>query len=181
MQLSKSQMRWAIAFVVVTLVMTGGLWWPAQMRISKLKTQIVSAEEELGIVRGRTDGLAQLALEVEKLRIRSSSNNKQIIQQSELSDLLREFSLQIEAAEMTGQGISTGQTEVEEEWVALPVDMTFEGNSVNVFALIQQIESLPWMLRIEGMKIDRHKDHPDQVDASVYLTTYFRPEEGESS
>ncbi len=181
MRMDKVQLKWMILFAVCAIVIGGVVWWPAQRRISTLKGEIASAAHDLRLVQNRSDGLSALADQVGRLRQQMAARHKKIVTQEQLSELLRELSLEIEAAQMSGQGMSTGKSQLEEDWVVLPVEISCTGTSTDVFDLVNRIERMPWMLHIDQLEIERDKDDPAMVEAELHLTAYFQPEEGGSS
>jgi len=179
MRVDKSQLRFGLIIAGLVAAYAVGLWWPQARRINKLHADIAEAETQLGLTRGRTDGLSQLADQVDDLRRQVETNNKEIPRHAELATVLRDISLQIESMDLTGQGISTQPTIERTDYVALPVDLTFSGSSVSAFRFIDRIESMRRLTQVESMEVRKMPDQPDQVQAMVKLKTYFSQSENE--
>jgi len=157
MRVDKSQMRFGLIVAGLVVAYAAGLWWPQANAIKKFNGQIAEAEQQLGMTKGRTDGLAELATEVDDLRRMVETNNKEIPEHAELATVLRDISLQIESTNLAGQGISTKPTIEKPDYVALPVDLTFSGSSVSVFRFIDRVESMRRLTQVEGMRRTRAK------------------------
>jgi len=179
MRVDKSQIRFGLIIAGLVAVYAGGLWWPQTRQIKSLNAKIAQAERDLGMTRGRTDGLSKLAAEVDELRRQIATNNKRIPRHAELATVLREISLQIETMNLTGQGISTRPTIEKPDYVALPVDLTFTGSSVAAMRFIDRMESMPRLTQVESFEIRKDPDKPDRVQADVKLMTYFSQSENE--
>lgn len=181
MQLDKRQMRFGLVILGLVVVYVAGLWWPQQRQISATQNQIAEFEQQLGLTKGRTDGLSILAGEVDELRRMIATNNKEIPEHAELATVLREISLQIETMQLTGQGISTRPTVEKDDYVILPVDLTFRGGSTSVFRFINEIESMRRLTQVESIEVIKSIDTPGEVQANVKLMTYFSQSEGGKS
>lgn len=178
MPVDKAQLRFALVVVGLVAVYAAGLMWPQVRAFRELNGRIAQAEQELGLTKGRTDGLAILAGEVDALRRAAGENNKEIPNHEELAKVLHDISVQIEAENLTGQGISTQPTVEKQDYVTLPVDLTFRGNSVSVFRFIDRIEAMPRLMQVESVNVIKNADDPSTVQAVLRLMTYFRQGEG---
>lgn len=177
MRVSKSQLRFAGGLLAGATLFAAVGWWPMVRDIRQIESQIAQAETDLGLTRGRTDGLAQLAMRVEDLRAQSAMNNKEIPQSAEMAGVLRQLSVQIEHASLTGQGISTLESRQREEVIELPVELTFSGQSQLVFGFVERIENMPRLIHVDSLRIARDATQKGQVNASVKLRTFFSPEQ----
>jgi Tfp pilus assembly protein PilO len=177
MRVSKQQMRLGVIVAGVLGLYFALAWWPIVRDMKNLRQDIVTAEESLGIARGRTDGLIKLAERVDELRARAAANNKVIPESSEMAAVLRRLSLEIEAAELTGQGMSTLDTEHRRDVIERPVELTLSGHSPAVFGFVERIEAMPQLIHVESVLIQRAKEEPRKVDAAVRIRTFFGSEQ----
>jgi len=157
----------------VVAVYAGLVWWPIVRDMKVLRKQIAQAQSDLGIARGRTDGLAKLAKRVDDLRARAALNNKVIPASSEMAAMLRRLSLEIEAAELTGQGMATLDTEHRRDVLERPVELTITGGSPAVFRFVQRVEDMRQLIHVDSVLIQRSAQTPNQVDAAVRIRTFF--------
>ena len=181
MSIDRSQLRFTLIVIGLVAAFGVGVWGPTYWQIRSVKQQIAHTESELGITRGRTDGLAMLAHEVDHLRQEASGDMKTIPTHANLADVLRELSTQIEAEKLTSQGISTPETVTTDDHTELPVQLTVKGSSHSVFALIGRVEDLPRLVQFDEVEIERDDKAPGQVRASLKLTTYYGTQEGSRS
>jgi len=163
----------------VLLVVGVGLWLPTWLSIKDLRVDIAKAEERLGIARGRTDGLAKLAREVDQLRTQVSTNSRIIPEQAELANVLRKLSVQLDHHGLTGKGMSTGEPKPIEDCLGLPVGMTVVGAGRDVLAFIEAVERMPRMIQVDAFELDSGEKHNGQVEARVELTTFYSPADEE--
>ena len=181
MSIDRSQLRFTLNVIALIAVFVGGLWGPTFWQIRRIHQQIAKAESDLGIKRGRTDGLAILAHEVERLRRTIATNRKTIPVRSDLADVLRDLSTQIEAEKLTSKGISTPATVTAVDHTEMPVQLTVKGSSTAVFALVRRVENLPRLIQFDSLTVQRDEKSPGQVQASMKLTTYYGTQEASRS
>ena len=143
MRIDRLQLRTGLLILGLVAGYSAALWWPTHRQIQTLHTRINVAEQELGIVRDRTDGLAKLAEEVQKLRAEVKSSNKEIPEQGEMASMLRELSVQIENDNLAGQGINMLAAEAGDDYLTLPVELTFSGLSLDAFRFVNRLERMP--------------------------------------
>lgn len=177
MSVDRHQMRWGIAIAVVIGVFVFGMWVPGRYRVKSARADIQQAEEQLGIARGSAAALAELAREVDQLRREAEMQNKVVPDRSSLASLLRQLSMQIDSAGLTGEGVSTGKATITAESISMPIELSLVGRSVQVFELVRRIERLPSMLHVEELVLENDPDEPGRVEASLTIRAFFSPEE----
>ena len=174
MRIDKIQLRTALVVVGLVIAYAGILWWPAHQDIKSLRASIKEAERELGIALDRTDDLARLTDEVQKLRDEVTSSNKEIPEQSEMASMLRELSVQIENENLAGQGINMLAAEAGTDYLTLPVELTFSGQSLDAFRFVNRLEKMPRLVQVESMTMRREAGSKnDRVKTSMRLNTFF--------
>ena len=181
MSIDRAQVRFSLIVVGLVVAFAAGLWGPTYWQIRRIHRQIAQAESDLGIKRGRTDGLAMLAHEVEQLRREIAGTSKTIPAHADLAEVLRELSTQIEAEKLTSQGISTPAGVTADDHAEMPVQLSVRGPSTAVFALVRRVENLPRLIQFDSIRIQRDDKSPNQVQANMKLTTYYGTQEGSRS
>lgn len=174
MRIDHKQMRMSLIIVGLAVAYVGLLWWPVQNDIGALRAKIAKSEQELGIARDRTDGLAKLAEEVNRLRHEVAGSNKEVPAQSEMAAMLRELSVQIESENLTGQGINMLAAKAGEDYLTQPVELTFSGRSLDAFRFVNRLENMPRLVQVESVAMRQEPDSGGQrVKASLRLNTFF--------
>ncbi len=152
---------------------TGLVWWPAHSGIRQLRTDISEAEEKLGIARDRSDGLALLAGEVERLRERKNSTNKVIPMADEKAEVLRTLSVYVEDQNLTDRNMSTDPEQATENYLVMPVHIEFTGDSLAAFEFVHRLESMTKMVQVEELDMRMPDPTVPDVRTSLKLNTYF--------
>lgn len=174
MRIDKMQMRTGMIIAGLAVAYAGLLWWPAHRHIRSLEAQITENEQALGIARDRTDGLAKLANEVNKLRAEVAGSNKEIPDQGEMAAMLRELSVQIENENLTGQGINMLAAKAGHDYLTQPVELTFSGRSLDAFRFVNRLENMPRLVQVESVAMRQESGTQGQrVKASMRLNTFF--------
>jgi len=189
----KPMLRYIIAGLVIAGVGTG-LIAPRWAAIRAVRAEISKLEADLGIQRGRTDGLSALAMRVETLRERVESHNKVVPERVELAQLLRELNRRIEAEDLTSQGISTGRMEAGVETTALPLELTLSGDGPAIFRFIDRVESMPRVIQIDFLELkrdfnargrsgsdDKNRNNAPPVQGEVRMSAFYRHGAGGAS
>ncbi len=174
MRIDRTQIRTGLIILGLVVVYAAAVWFPSHRRIQTLRGRIASAEQELGIARDRTDGLTRLAEQVHKLRAEVKSSNKQIPEQGEMASMLRELSVQIENENLAGQGINMLAAQAGDDYLTLPVELTFSGKSLDAFRFVNRLEGMPRLVQVESMTM-RHEPNSGggRVKTSMRLNTFF--------
>jgi Tfp pilus assembly protein PilO len=174
----KQLLQYAIAVLVVGGIGLG-LIMPLWHNTKQTRLEIGQLERDLGIKRGRTDGLSALAMEVDGLRSRIAANNKVIPPRIELAEVLRELSVQIESENLVSQGISTEAAVDGTDYTALPLELTLSGRAPAIFRFVDRIESMPRMIQVNSLDIETDKPTDQAVEAKVKLHTFYSGKGGE--
>ncbi len=172
MPVERAELRLIAALLCVVAVFTVGLWLPNVSRAQELREEILKLEKDLGVSRDRSDDLARLAHDVDRLREKMASTNKVIPEQGELAGFLRELSVQIDQEQLTDQGLSTGSIREGDEYTTLPVELTFSGNSLAVFRFVNRVEEMPRLVQVDRLVVE---DGPEdgRVQVEMDLNTFF--------
>jgi Tfp pilus assembly protein PilO len=177
MPAERFNLRLGLIGLGVLLAVGVGLWLPTWLGIESLRVDITRAEQRLGIARGRTDGLARLARQVDQLRTQVANNSRIIPEQAELASVLRKLSVQLDHHRLTGKGMSTGEPKPIEDCLGLPVGMTVAGDGRNVLAFIESVEQMPRMIQVDAYELDAGDEHRGRVEARIQLTAFYSPAE----
>ncbi len=172
-------MRWQIGVAAgaLSLLIVLGLCMPMWMGINTLRSEIDAAEERLGIARGRTDGLARLAREVNRLREEVAATSRVIPSEPDLAAVLRQLSVESQQQQLQPDGMSTGDPVHSDDWFAVPVGVVLTGQSRDVFAFIDQVEQMPRMIQVDAYTMVAEPEHNGRVEAALKLTTFYAPDD----
>ena len=165
---------------MVTVLLVAGFYlfgYRSQDRRQKELTALLAERErDLKASKTQTRILPEVATEVDRLRARLERSKKSIPKQQDLAPFIREVT-------QLGQQASLRKPLIEPKPAArgarvseLPISLTFDGDFVNVYSFLRNLEEMPRLTRIRQMKITS-KDKTGQVRGQVLLNIYFQPEE----
>ena len=165
--------QWTLASLTVLLV--GGFfvfgYCPGTARLNGLDAQISKARADLSSSRNQTSILPAVAQEVERLRSKLKQV-KSIPRQQELPQFIKDIAQLGDQASLKKFDLKPGVPARSEQFSELPVQLTFEGDFVNVYSFLRHAEELQRLTRVRGMSI-RSRDKLGQVKVQLTMNIYF--------
>ncbi len=169
---------------VKTVVIIGGMFVlfvgvvlvPYGLRDASLQRRIDKARTELGIDSVDNAGLVRLYEDVKQRRSKLDSRGKYIPDEDGISRVIKDFSSLINAQGVTGQEIITVQAKEYADYNILPVKIQFNAQFATAFDLIERIEKLSSVVRIDRLDVEADNSYPSQpltvnMELSAFYTT----------
>jgi Tfp pilus assembly protein PilO len=171
-----SRIQWTLATVVVLLC--AGFYFfayrPQTHRQEDLKLAIEKQQRELSSSQSQTSILPNVASEVKLLRLRLDKF-KALPRYQELPQFIRDIAQLGQQAALKRFVLNPGVPVRDERFNVLPVQLTFEGDFVNVFSFLRHTEDLQRLTRVRGMQV-KSKDKLGQVKVQLAMNIYFAAE-----
>ncbi len=167
MRIERTQWMMAGGVVAVALVFALFFWWPAHSEIKTLRREIDKVEKDLLGVSGRTEGLKELVAEVDALRAEVNQTKKVIPASRDLSDLMLQFSLQIEQDDLQKHVIREEPTTPGRGYQVLPLEVQFEGDSNAAFRFMRKVETMSRLVQVRSLNLKRKPQAPAARSAKV--------------
>jgi Tfp pilus assembly protein PilO len=168
--------QWTLAAAMVLLV--GGFYLagyrPESRRLDELKNLLGQHQQELSASQSKTRILPDVASEVERLKVRLEKL-KSMPRQQELSQFIKDIAQLGQQASLKRFDLKPGMPARDERFNQLPVQLTFEGDFVNVYSFLRHTEELQRLMRVRGMNI-KGKDKLGQVKVQLAMNIYFAAE-----
>lgn len=175
MRIDSNQKR-AMAIVLAALGAVGGLlWYPAYRDIRKLSAELERIDAQLRENRGKVIGLSDLSQQVGNIESEIRTGRKVIPRQGELSEFLRELSERLQSSRLSEASVSTKPTIDGPGYVTMPIGISFTGDSRAAYAFIKQLENMPQLVQVTGLRFNTDKDAGATVQASLDLNTFYYP------
>lgn len=175
---SPSNLQLGLAWAALAGLLGGGAIWPRWRGVTHLERRSVSLAQminEADDVNAQIRVLTEWMLEIED-RVRASTTP--IPEESAVAELVRDLTDEFRELGITDREITTGAPSMGEQAAALPMTIVVRGSFTSVLASIRWIESLPRLVRIRRITIDRaDKWSPDapRVTAELLLDAFFDP------
>lgn len=180
----KGQIRWCArvqwCLAGVTLLMATAFYAfgyrVQKQRQAALAVQIQEKQRELREGKSHTSALPEVATEVERLRARLERSKKSVPRQQDLPQFIRDVSQLGQQASLRKPFFKPG-TPVRGELVCeLPISLNFEGDFVNVYSFLRNLEEMPRLTRVREIKLNA-RDRTGQVKVQLSMNIYFAPDE----
>jgi Tfp pilus assembly protein PilO len=172
-----ARIQWTMAVVVCAMALAFYLllYRPQVKQLGELSAQIRTAERDLKAGKTETQILPNVANEVETLRARLERGKKSIPPQQELPQFIRDVTQLSEQAMLRRFSFKPGVPSRGELVYELPIQFSFEGDFVSVYAFLRNTEDMPRLSRVRGMSI-KGKDRNGHVTVSLAMNIYFSTE-----
>jgi Tfp pilus assembly protein PilO len=171
-----NRIQWTLAGAVV--LMSAGFYLfayrPQTRRQEELRASIVKQQHELDSSQSQTSVLPSVASEVKLLRVRLEKF-KALPRQQELPQFIRDIAQLGQQAALKRFSLTPGVPSRDDRFNELPVQLTFEGDFVNVFSFLRHTEDLQRLTRVRGMSV-KSKDKLGQVKVQLSMNIYFAAE-----
>jgi Tfp pilus assembly protein PilO len=172
--------QWALGglIVVVVLAFYALGFRPLSHRLSNLRWQITQRQRDVLAGRNETKVLPDIAGEVKRLQGRLERSNKSIPPQQELSQFIKDITQLSQQANLKKFSYKPGVATRGEQVCELPIPLVFEGDFLNVYAFLRNVEEMPRMTRVRGMQIKaKDRDKGEVVQVQLSMNIYFAAEQ----
>lgn len=137
-----------------------------QAKVSAKKTLLRANAERAAV-------LPQVAQRVEEMKALYQELNRRIPRRTELGGFLREISCELSDAQLSNQLIEPGNPTREELFHTLPIIMRFEGGYLALADLLQRIQTMQRLARVQRLRVERKKDSRNlqiELQMNIYFT-----------
>ncbi|MFG0274664.1 MAG: type 4a pilus biogenesis protein PilO [Phycisphaerales bacterium] len=175
---SPTNLQLGVAWAAMAAALSAVAIWPRWRAISQLEQRSVALSQmiaEADDVNAQIRELTEWMLEIES-RVRASTTP--IPRDSGVADLVRELTDKFRELGVAEREITTGAASNGDEASALPMTVVARGSFTSVVESIRWIESLPRLVRIRRIKIERARDWSmdnPKVSAEFLLDAFFDP------
>lgn len=177
MKINKDAAKLWGALIGLLVLFVGGVIVPFGYRDAKLQTRIDQARNDLGITDVDNFGLSRLNTEVEDLRSQVAGRGQSIPTEQEISLVLKDLSLLINAPGVTGQEIITEKARFYADYNILPVRIQYIAPFSTAYDLVKRIETLSRVVRIDALSVEAEPDYPRQpLVINLELSAFFAAE-----
>jgi Tfp pilus assembly protein PilO len=180
MRFERDQLRVLIILGVMLSIFMVAFWLPNRLHERRLHAELIKADQHLAGDQRSPDALASMVKQAADLRSLTQQSQKYVPQTDELSQLLRQLSLELEGQHVTGQEIQTGSIVHGEVYSVVPITLRFKGSFPAVYGFLKRIESMNRMVRITRLELDGDAQRTDELlTIRLEIYTFFsKPGQG---
>lgn len=147
--------QWIVASVIAGLVLVFifAVWVPESRKLARYQERIEAAELALGPNFNQPAVLATRMQEVEELQARMDSSDRYIAADPDLAELVRSLTEAAKANQVRDQEFSIKTNRDYKQYSEIPVELETRGSFDAVYGLIEAIEMMPRVVRIDGLSL----------------------------
>ena len=182
MPIERDQLKTLAIIVSLGLVFAVVIWLPGHFARQKIQTRITSARHELGIMPDHKAGLSSWYTQVVNLRQTVNGAQKYVPEQDELADVLRGITQAMQDNPVESPELTTRDVTHFANYSVIPVSLQFSAHFPDVFGVLDAIEQMPRLIRIERLDIASNPNDPGQrLSVKLELSTFFSKQKNQAS
>ncbi len=167
-----------IALALVGVLVIGAIvvvYIPQGKKLDKLGTQIATEDRHLVEESKKTLIVPALFRHVNLMRSRYRNFDRRLPKRKELGGFLQEISSHLADRDLSSQLIEPGDPTKEELFHTLPIIMKFKGSYLALAKLLERIDKMERLTRIQKLSIKRSTKEKDKgvLDIELCLNIYF--------
>ncbi|MEM8737217.1 MAG: type 4a pilus biogenesis protein PilO [Planctomycetota bacterium] len=161
-----------IGLLIVSFVV--GVWLPENKKLKQYQERIAAAELAMG-----PDFLAPTALDRQQTEIRQlkqelESTKQSIPDSADLAAVLRSVTGAVEAEGVLGQDFQTSAPRHYQKYSEFPIEIDFRETFNTARAVLERIESLPRLVRVDALSFRMSRPEDGQADAAPQMAVTYR-------
>jgi Tfp pilus assembly protein PilO len=167
--------QWTMTLVVVTLLAAFLLFAfvPGRRRQGDLRARIDDKARELDTNQARASNLLTLAKDVERLQGKLEKQNKKLPRTAELGEFIGNLTPARQQYQIKKFVHQVGTIRRQELFGEIPITMSFEGDFLNVFGFLRELEGMQRLTRVKSLTVRCKDPKTGQVDVSMAMNIYF--------
>lgn len=188
MRIERDEVQTAAIIAALIAAFVFGLYLPHRKKVAQTEAQITTLQAQLQADPNDTRHLVALVEEVESLKQSLTGAQQYVPPQSELAELLKQLSADLESigseggpSTVTGQETQTRAIANYSNYSVLPVGMRFQTTFASAFNFLERIESMQRLVRIDVLEMSwnnqperrLYRDVP--LDVRMSLSAFFSP------
>ena len=165
---------WAMLGLIAVVTLGGAVlvFWPQGRTMEDLRAKVASENALIRANAERAAALPGMAQRVEEMKGLYQELDRRIPKRTELGGFLREISGELSAAQLSNQLIEPGNPTREELFHTLPIIMRFEGNYPALADLLQRIQTMQRLARVQKLRVARKSDS-GILEIELQMNIYF--------
>jgi Tfp pilus assembly protein PilO len=167
--------QWTMTLVMVSLFVAFFCFAfiPGNRRQGELRAQIEDKSRELEANQARASSLLTLAKDVERLQVKLDKQNKKLPRTAELGEFIGNLTPARQQYQIKKFVHQVGTIRRQELFGEIPITMSFEGDFLNVFGFLRELEGMQRLTRVKNLTVRCKDPRTGQVDVSMAMNIYF--------
>lgn len=167
------QMGLSAGLAVMVLLFLFAGYLPAKRHLDALEGQIQSRTAEVEGNQNRARNLPLLALEVQELESRVRDYDRQFPRQADLGEFIKDITRVSQQLALRDFKYQPGAPKRGDTYFELPIQMNFQGDFLNVYSFLSEVEHLQRLTRVRRLSIRTKEIKGGLVEVEIGLNIYF--------
>ncbi len=169
------RLQWGLTLglVLAALLFLLAGYLPAKRRLDALHLQIQSTTREVEEKQNKAQHLPLLAMEVQELESRVRDYDRQFPRQADLGDFIKDITRVSQQLALRDWKYQPAGSKRGDTYFELPIQMNFQGDFVNVFSFLTEVEHLQRLTRVRRLAIKGKDFKTGMVEVEIGLNIYF--------
>lgn len=182
MRIEKDQMLTVGIVLALGVLFAFAVWMPASQQDRKLEQRIDAAKDELGMTAVAKDEFVRLNDRVSQLRRVVRGAQRYVPANDEIAEVVRGINMALRTHDVTEQEMIARQAKRYADFAEIPLSVEFESSFPVVFGALEQIESMPRLIRVDRLSLMSFPDEPARpLEVQMQMSTFYtRAGEGAS-
>jgi Tfp pilus assembly protein PilO len=163
----------SIGLAVMVLVFVFAGYLPAKHRLDALQGQIQSKTAEVEGNQNRARNLPLLAMEVQELESRVRDYDRQFPKHSDVGEFIKDITRVSQQLALHEFKYQPALPKRGDAYFELPIQMSFQGDFLNVFSFLNEVEHLQRLTRVRRLAIHTKDLKSGIVEVEIGLNIYF--------
>lgn len=168
--------QWLTVGVVLALgaLFAFAVWMPARERSAELDRRISQARDELGMTAVARDELTRLNNRVVELRQVVQGAQRYVPATDEIAQVVRGINEALRKQGVTEQEMIARPSQRFADYSEIPLTVEYQASFPDVFGALQQIESMPRLIRLDRLQLRSFPEAPAQpLEVHMQMTTFY--------
>ncbi|QDU33974.1 Pilus assembly protein, PilO [Poriferisphaera corsica] len=148
------------------------LFQPRAYEIQKIEDNIAGMNEQLQIFEASKKDIAELSDEIAKVEESLTRLKAKLPDQKNVENVLRNVWNIATKHNLETRNFRTDKIQNIDNYMRVPIEMTITGDFDGYYEFLQQLESLPRIIKIPTMTIESLNNHDGTIQANIYLNVY---------
>jgi len=146
-----------------------------------LKKDITQWRTELANLNQATAGIDDVGKKTEEFQKAIEFFENKLPAEKEMDKILKEVWQMAEANSLQTKTVKTLKSERGPNCSEQPIQMNLAGDFYGFYSFLQQLEKLPRITRVSQMKLEKIDERDGEMTASLTLSIFFEPDNGNNS
>jgi Tfp pilus assembly protein PilO len=146
---------------------------PASMRMASMRQEIEIKQRELKDIQQRTQIRPLVEQTVNERRRKLERFDKKLPKQQDFGAFYNDITFLGRQSALSKCSVEPAAVpQRNDRFVELPIDLRFEGNFLNVFSFLRQIDQMQRLTRVQNLKVTS-KGNAGQVEVQLSMNIYY--------